>query len=787
MDDVIRSDYFYQSPGHAATSYTIEPSIASSFVVENNIFQQVTTPYTATGGAVGGIFAYNFAIKNIFADGSWMWPVYVSHSAGDVFDLFEGNDAYGIAADNASGPADQITSFRNLFTGYQPGTTNATVPFTLRALTRNFNIIGNILGQPSYSTNYQGYALSTTTFTGATGKVIYDLGGGGTGDVCALNPGASTLCDPLTYSTLMRWGNYDVVNGSTQWNSTEASPAAVSYVNANFTSSYFSSLMHALPASLYYNSEPSWWPTGKAWPPVGPDVSSGNVGICSGGTYAGAQATASGQCTGGTLISAWANHANSIPAQDCYLNVMGGPPDGTGNVLAFDATTCYPNEFSSGSDTTPPTVSITSPSSGATVSSTISVSASASDNVGVTQVQFYLDGSLQTTDASSPYTWSWNTTSASNGTHTLSAKAYDAAGNVGVSSNVSVTVQNPITPPSIPTGLVQTGSTTSSIALSWNPSTPGTYPIQGYKVYRNSSQVSNVNGTSFADTNLTPSTTYSYAVSSYDTQGTNSNASSPVNASTLPQGTSSSTPSSTPSISSFSANPGTIAEGQASTLSWVVGGNPPPVLAITPNIGQVSGSSVSVSPSQTTTYTLTAQNSQGSTSTQTTVTVVPQQQQGGGGGGGGGGSGSGGGGGGGGSSGSGSGSGGGSSGGGTVGSSPAPTSTVPTSSGDLEALLQSLLAELQALIKELNTQLVASFTRNLTIGSSGQDVKNLQMFLNDNGDTVASSGAGSPGNEVTYFGAKTQAALAKWQQANGITPASGFLGPKTREYMEGRW
>src|SRR5207244_13120283 len=75
-------------------------------------------------------------------------------------------------------------------------------------------------------------------------------------------------------------------------------------------------------------------------------------------------------------------------------------------------------------DTTPPTVSIPSPSSGSTVSGTITVTASASDNVGVTGVQFLLDGSnLAAEDTSSPYSVSWRTTAASNGSHTPTARA----------------------------------------------------------------------------------------------------------------------------------------------------------------------------------------------------------------------------------------------------------------------------------------------------------------------------------------------------------------------------
>ena len=93
-------------------------------------------------------------------------------------------------------------------------------------------------------------------------------------------------------------------------------------------------------------------------------------------------------------------------------------------------------------DTTPPTTSITAPTNGATVSGTTSVTASASDNVGVTKVEFYLDGTLTSTDTTSPYSWSWDTTTATNASHSLVSKAYDAAGNIGTSSTITVTVSN---------------------------------------------------------------------------------------------------------------------------------------------------------------------------------------------------------------------------------------------------------------------------------------------------------------------------------------------------------
>jgi uncharacterized membrane protein len=93
-------------------------------------------------------------------------------------------------------------------------------------------------------------------------------------------------------------------------------------------------------------------------------------------------------------------------------------------------------------DTTPPTTSITSPANGATVSGTITVTASASDNVGVVKVEFYIDSVLKSTSTTSPYTFSWNTTTVANGSHTIFSKAYDAANNVGTSATVTVTVSN---------------------------------------------------------------------------------------------------------------------------------------------------------------------------------------------------------------------------------------------------------------------------------------------------------------------------------------------------------
>jgi hypothetical protein len=99
-------------------------------------------------------------------------------------------------------------------------------------------------------------------------------------------------------------------------------------------------------------------------------------------------------------------------------------------------------------DTVPPTVSVTAPVAGATVSGALSVQATAADDVGVAGVQFSLDGAnLGPEVTTAPYTASWDSSAAANGPHTLTAVARDAAGNTTTSAGVSVTVSNGAPPP----------------------------------------------------------------------------------------------------------------------------------------------------------------------------------------------------------------------------------------------------------------------------------------------------------------------------------------------------
>jgi hypothetical protein len=116
-------------------------------------------------------------------------------------------------------------------------------------------------------------------------------------------------------------------------------------------------------------------------------------------------------------------------------------------------------------DTTPPKVSISSPLSGATVLGTVSVLGAASDNVGVTKVEFYVDGGLYASGTASAFVFSWISGTAANGSHTLTVKAYDAVGNVG-SASIAVTVSNSDTmPPTVKISSPLPGATVSGTAV----------------------------------------------------------------------------------------------------------------------------------------------------------------------------------------------------------------------------------------------------------------------------------------------------------------------------------
>ncbi len=128
-------------------------------------------------------------------------------------------------------------------------------------------------------------------------------------------------------------------------------------------------------------------------------------------------------------------------------------------------------------DTTLPVVSLTAPAGGTSVSagSTVIISASASDNVGVSKVEFYRGTTLLGTDTAAPYSYSWNTSGTAAGAYNMTAKAFDAAGNTATSSAVSINLTSSVPSTPITITAPSAGATLSGVvAFSANFSGSGT-------------------------------------------------------------------------------------------------------------------------------------------------------------------------------------------------------------------------------------------------------------------------------------------------------------------------
>jgi subtilisin family serine protease len=174
-------------------------------------------------------------------------------------------------------------------------------------------------------------------------------------------------------------------------------------------------------------------------------------------------------------------HASASPAQvaqaviaQATLNRVTSAGTGSPNRLLY---TLFP--ASGSTDVTVPGVSITSPGTGSTLKSSVGVAASASDNSGmVEEVEFFVDGALKATDKAAPFAFTWDTRTVGDGTHTLTAKAYDPTGNVGTSHAVSVAVKNATTTTSA-AELVKNGGFEGSAAY-WGLSGNARFSTAGY-------------------------------------------------------------------------------------------------------------------------------------------------------------------------------------------------------------------------------------------------------------------------------------------------------------------
>lgn len=166
-------------------------------------------------------------------------------------------------------------------------------------------------------------------------------------------------------------------------------------------------------------------------------------------------------------------------------------------------------------DTTAPTVTVTAPGNGATISGTVALTANASDNVGVVGVQFFVNNTAIGTEVTTaPYTVSWNTSTTANGSgYIVTAKARDAAGNQSMSAGVSTTVSNL--------------TVQHSASLRW-ASSPSV--VLGYYVYRSTQRggpyarvTTTIDpSTMFTDSTVSGGQTYYYVVTAVDAKSVES-------------------------------------------------------------------------------------------------------------------------------------------------------------------------------------------------------------------------------------------------------------------------
>jgi hypothetical protein len=137
-------------------------------------------------------------------------------------------------------------------------------------------------------------------------------------------------------------------------------------------------------------------------------------------------------------------------------------------------------------DTTNPTVGLSTPLSGSSVAGSVTVTATASDNIGVTKVEFFADDILYATVTVTPYNATWNATGLQAGSsHTLTAKAYDAAGNIGTSAPVTVMVASASdsSPPAVSITTPANNTTLSGSSTSISAQATDNIAVTSLKLY----------------------------------------------------------------------------------------------------------------------------------------------------------------------------------------------------------------------------------------------------------------------------------------------------------------
>jgi hypothetical protein len=311
----VSHNYFYgaPTPNSNNTNYTITPHLTTALLMQNNIFHATPSGFAPNDPDVGSVYAYSVA------EDVWFEPAAQLHDSGMIYALFEGNQIGGFYSDDNHGRHHFVTLFRNHFDGSNRRNAHRGAVDIL-AGGRFFNIVGNVMG----SSDFERYCRNSGGTGGCASGVdsfadeIYTLGPHGNCSKCGGMPN-----DVNVARTLFRWGNWDNV---TSWNDNGSNDTTgINWDNrevpdgiANFPNMIPN--RRDLPVSLYLTRKPAWF-QGVAWPPIGPDVSRGNVTRKTGG------------------------HANKIPAKVCFDSLSDDPDtayaSSSPRIKSFNASTCY--------------------------------------------------------------------------------------------------------------------------------------------------------------------------------------------------------------------------------------------------------------------------------------------------------------------------------------------------------------------------------------------------------------------------------------------------------------
>jgi hypothetical protein len=282
--DTLRDSYvFGPTGGVGGDNYDVSlygPS--SDILVENNILAFSRANLISEGGTLL-VSAYNYSVRQINSPNSWNYAGGAgnNHDSSAQFWLIEGDDAFAAEFENVHGNCLFCTVFRSRLWGAdaQP-TTNQSNGIIINGFSRHANLVGNVLGTTGFHTKYE----ASPTSTGSCNVAIFQLALGGS---CAA--GANPSSDQRTYDSLFRWGNWDVVT-STNDNGTN-DQTGIRFVSGEVPSglALFAQSVpsdHTLPPSLYLSGTPSYFTfSSTPFPPVGPDVSNGDIANSGGHAY----------------------------------------------------------------------------------------------------------------------------------------------------------------------------------------------------------------------------------------------------------------------------------------------------------------------------------------------------------------------------------------------------------------------------------------------------------------------------------------------------------------------